>query len=483
VISNRPTSSLAFTTSSSPRWDSSTPTLGVIARTSVLSYAGQHQPIDKIGRELHVDYILDGTVRRVGERFRVTAALIQVSDQTQLWSETYELRMGDVLSMQEDIGRRVANALAVELLPESQRRLQQSATTNPAAYEAYLRGRYLWSVETGSSLEESAAQFQRAIDLDPDYAAAYAGLADTYNVLGGYGFVPAAAVFPNAEQAARKALSLAPNLADAYNSLAFASFYYDWNWDVAESQFRKALELNPNNQLAHEFYSSFLHAMGRLDEADAENRIARELDPLSAWMYDDAGWILLSRQKPFDAIPEFERAIALNPKFPAGHLSLALALARTAQFDLARAAHLQKARELGGDPTRVLEIQGSIQALAGDLPAAQATAHQLESGNIHGRVSPYSIALIYYTAMGKKDKALDWLDTCYQEKDTWIVWTSTLVEWAPLRTEPRFLDLMQRLKLPARRPPLQSPALHTPRARSQARTLPCTIALLPNPAL
>ena len=209
--------------------------------------------------------------------------------------------------------------------------------------------------------------------------------------------------------------------------------------------FRQAIALNPNNEVAHEFYSSFLHAMGRLDEAEAENQAAKILAPLDGWLYDDKGWMLLSRRRPDLAIAEFRKAIELNPEFPAAHLSLAVAYNRTGQFAKAF-AEVQKAQELGGDPTRVLEILGSTQALSGDLASAQATVDRLRSGAISGRVSPYSVALIY-TAMGKKSEALDWLEKGYREKDTWTPWVKVLVEWDSLRSEPRFADLLRRLSL------------------------------------
>lgn len=419
--------------------------LGVIARTSSVQYAGAHKAIDQIGRELHVDYVLDGTIRSANGKFRVTAELIQVSDQTHLWAETYEPGMGDILMMQEDVARRVSQVLSMEFLPDTIQKMEQNTTENAEAHEAYLRGRFLWSQETHQSLNEAVTEFQKAVRLDPKYALAYVGLADTYNVLGGYGFIPPEQAWPKGKAAAAKALDLAPNSSDAYGTMAFAAFYYDWNWRETEELFRKALSINPNNQVAHEFYASYLHAMGRLDEADKQIRIAQDLDPLSGWVRDDKGWILLSRHRPEEAAAEFQKAIELNPRFPAAHLSLAVAYLRLKHYDKAL-QEVAEAERLGGSPTRVLEVRGSIQAISGDTAGAEATAETLKSGKISGRMSPYSVALIY-TALGRKSEALDWLDKAFQEKDTWTVWTKVLVEWDSLRDEPRFKELQRKLNL------------------------------------
>jgi TolB-like protein/DNA-binding winged helix-turn-helix (wHTH) protein/Flp pilus assembly protein TadD len=419
--------------------------LGVIARTSSVQYAGARKSIDQIGHELHVDYVLDGTIRSISGKFRVTAELIQVSDQTHLWVETYEPAMGDILMLQEDVARRVSQVLSMEFLPDTIQKMEQNTTENAEAHEAYLRGRFLWSQETHQSLEEAVTEFQKAVRLDPKYALAYVGLADTYNVLGGYGFIAPEQAWPKGKAAAAKALDLAPNSSDAYGTMAFAAFYYDWNWSETEDLFRKALSINPNNQVAHEFYASYLHAMGRLDEADKQIRIAQDLDPLSGWVRDDKGWILLSRHRPEEAAAEFQKAIELNPRFPAAHLSLAVAYLRMKQYDKGL-QEVAEAERLGGSPTRVLEVRGSIQALSGDTAGAEATAETLKSGKISGRMSPYSVALIY-TALGRKSEALDWLDKAFQEKDTWTVWTKILVEWDSLRDEPRFKELQRKLNL------------------------------------
>lgn len=419
--------------------------LGVIARASTAHYGDARKPLAEIGADLHADYILDGSVRQVGDRFRITASLIHVSDQTQLWTETYQPTMGDVLAMQESVARSVAHALTIELLPQAAAEMSAHGKTNAEAYEAYLRGRFLWRRETKDSLTEAITQFQRAIDLDAKYAPAYVGLADSYTVLGTYGFVPADDVVPKGKAAAEQALKIDPNFSDAYNTLAFAAFYYDRDWNKAEVFFRKALELNPNNQLAHEFYSSYLHAMGRLDDSEVEGAIARKLDPLSAWVYDDKGWVLLSRRRPLDAVSEFQRAIELDPRFPAAHLSLAVAYTRLGRFSEAL-EQVKLGEQNGADPTRVLEVRGTAQALSGDTAAANRTLSQLLKGNIGGRVSPYSIALIY-TALGKKQDAITWLEKAAREKDTWVVWIKVLVEWDALRDEPRFQALLKELNL------------------------------------
>jgi TolB-like protein/DNA-binding winged helix-turn-helix (wHTH) protein/Tfp pilus assembly protein PilF len=421
--------------------------LGVIARTSVTRYAEQRSPVSQIAHDLNVSYVVDGSVRQVGSRFRITAMLIQTSDQTQLWAETYDVNMGDMLKLQEDVARRVADSLAVEFLPEAHRELRVTHTQNGAAYEAYLRGRYYWSFETRPAMYQAIAEFQKSIQLDPNYASAYAGLADAYLVLGGYGFVTPDEAFPEGKKAAAKALELAPNLADAYKSLGFVAFYYDWDWAESERLLRKAIELDPNNQLVHEFFCSPLHALGKLNEAEAQARIAMELDPMSGWAHDDLGWILLTRRRVQDAVNEFKRAIELNPRFAAGHLSLAMAYGRLQQYDQAL-EEVHRAEENGGDPTRVLEVMGSTQALSGNAAGAQATLAKLLALKAPNRISPYSVALVY-TAMGRKSEALGWLERGYKEKDSWMPWIGVLHEWDSLREESRFVELVRKMKLEA----------------------------------
>ncbi|SRR6266496_5357 len=419
--------------------------LAVIARTSVRQYAEQRKPVDQIARELHVNYVLDGSVREMRNRFRITAMLIQTSDQTQLWAETYDVDMGDILKLQESLARRVSDSLSVEFLPEAQRELRVTHTQNAAAYEAYLRGRYYWSFETRASVYQAIDEFQKSIQLDPNYASAYAGLADAYLVLGGYGFVPPDQAFPQGKRAAAKALELAPNLSEGYKSLGFIALYYDWDWPESERLIRKAIELDANNQLAHEFFCSPLHVQGKLDEAEAEARIAMELDPMSGWAHDDLAWVLMTRHRAEAAVVESQRAVELNPAFAAGHLSLAVAYGRLRQYDKAL-QQVRIAEQNGGDPTRVLEIEGSTLALSGDMAGAQTALQKLLSLKPPNRISPYSVALIY-TAMGRKNEAIDWLEKGYRERDSWMPWVGVLVEWDSLRQEPRFVELMKKMKL------------------------------------
>lgn len=419
--------------------------LGVIARTSVSRYAGTRMPVRQIAQELHVNFVLTGNVFKAGDHFRIAAELIDAQDETRLWGQTYEPGMGSMATLQEDVARQVSRALAIELLPEAMQQLHQSSTTSGDAYRAYLQGRFLWYQETRSSLQQALGSFQHAVDMDPNYAPAYVGMADAYNVLGGYGFVPPADAFPRGKAAAQKALQLAPELSDAYASLAFSAFYYDWDWKNADALFRKAIELNANNQVAHTFYTAFLHATGRLDEAEAQNRIANELDPMSAWVYDDKGWLMLSRRRPQDAIVAFRKGVSMDRSYPAAHLSLAVALSRVGKFQEAL-DEVRQAEALHGDPTRVLEVLGSVQALSGDRAGAQATLEKLKSGNIAGRVSPYSVALIY-NALGRTRDSLDWLEKGVRERDTWCLWIKVLVEWQNLRNEPRFQKLLSDLQL------------------------------------
>ncbi len=415
--------------------------LGVIARTSVLQYKGSTKPIQQIGRELNVDYVMEGAVRRSGERIRITLQLIKADDQTQLWSEQYERMVADVISIQTDVARRVADALALELLPNQRAALERAATTDMGAYEDYLRGRFQWNQRTEDGFLRAIFYFEDALRKDPKFAQAYAGLADAYNLMGGYGFQPPSQAFPKAKAAAARALELNPELAEAHAALGFARFYFDWDWKGAEESFRRGLEANPNYPPVRQWYAEFLHAMSRFDQADAQFRWALELDPFSLALNDDVGWLLLSRKRNDEAITQFRKAQTLDPTWASGYTSLAFALARAGQTKEAL-AELDHYRQRSGDVLALHETLGYVRALAGDRNGAGESLGVLRQHSNTVYVSPYSIALVH-VALNEKSAAVAELRRGLQGKAPWLVWLKSHPEWDALRSEPAFRELLR----------------------------------------
>jgi TolB-like protein/DNA-binding winged helix-turn-helix (wHTH) protein/Tfp pilus assembly protein PilF len=423
--------------------------LGVIARTSVLQYAGTRKPIQEIGRELNVGYVLEGSVRRSGERVRITAQLIAVTDQTHLWAETFDRQAQDVLQVQSEVAKEVADALGMELLPGERAAMERMPTESMAAYDEYLRGRHFWNRRTEADFEKARAHFERAIAKDPGFALAHAALADTYNLMGGYAMRPAGDVFPKAKAAARKAMELDGTLGAPHAALGFAAFNYDWDFQAAEQHFREALARNPNNAAARQWYAELLHAWGRVEEAQAEIRRARELDPLSMAVMDDAGWILVSRKKLDEAVQEFQSEVELNEQWPYACYSLATAYMYSGKHEQALQT-LERARAVGGETARYLQVRAMVEAFAGRKQQALQTLAKLmarpegERGPVYGQAAVYA-------GLGDAEAALALLEKGYAMRESWLVWLRTYPEWEPLRGDARFQELVKRMGLPAAR--------------------------------
>ncbi len=420
--------------------------LGVIARTSVLQYAGTRKPIQEIGQELGVDYVLEGSVRRSGERVRITAQLIAVTDQTHLWAETFDREAQDVLMVQTEVAKEVADALGVELLPGERAAMERMPTENMQAYDEYLRGRHFWNRRTEADFEKARGHFERAVAKDPGFALAYAALADTYNLMGGYAFRPAGDVFPKAKEAARKAMELDGALGASYAALGFAAFNYDWDFPTAERRFREALARNPNNAAAHQWYAELLHAWGRLAEAQAEILRAAELDPLSMAVMDDEGWILVSQKKLGEAETMFQSEVELNEQWPYAYYSLATAYMYSRKYDRALET-LERARAVGGETARYLQVRAMVEAFAGQKAQARETLARLLARPEGARGPLYGQAAVY-AGLGEADAALALLEKGYAARESWLVWLGTYPEWEPLRGDARFQELVKRMGLP-----------------------------------
>ncbi|HEV8199576.1 MAG TPA: hypothetical protein VGS03_06115 [Candidatus Polarisedimenticolia bacterium] len=422
--------------------------LAVIARTSTMQYKGTAKRVDEIGRELHADYLLEGSVRRAGGEVRISVQLIRISDQTHVWAESYQREARDILALQSDFAAAVAEAVSLRLTPQEKADLASAGPVNPASYQLYLRGRYLWNQRTEDGLQKSIASFQQALIDDPGSAACYSALADAYNVLGNWGMVPPREAYPKAKAAAGKALALNPRLAEAHIALAYAIHLYDWNASEAEAEFRKGLALNPNYAPGHQWYAVFLASEGRFDEAVAEITRARELDPLSLIIGDVVGWIYSLARRNDDAVREFRKAIDLDARFYPTHFDLGLTYVEMGRYEDA-IAELEHARTLAGDTPRTLSGLAYACARAHQQDRARGYLDRLQQLSTHRYVPPFDVAVVH-AALGERDLAFDWLDKAYEDRHPWLVMLKVTPKVDSLRSDPHFAALLARIAEAAR---------------------------------
>jgi serine/threonine-protein kinase len=419
--------------------------LHVVSRTSAFQFKGKASDVRKIGEQLNVGSVLEGSVRKAGHRLRITAQLVKAVDGYQLWSGTYERELKDVFAIQEEISRAIVNALRVPLAGEQGRRLVEGPTANLEAYSLYLRGRFYWNKRTEGGLKRSIQHFEQAIAAEPDYAVAWAGLADAYALLASYGESPPREVMPKARTAAVKALEIDNTLAQAYVSLGFVRSFYDWNWEGAEREYQRAIELNPGYATAHHWYSGCLRAVGRVQESLAEIQRALELDPLSLAMGRDMGRTLRSMRQPDRAIEQFRKVLELDPSFPSGYVHLGMAYEDRGMYREALAA-LQKARTLPGSNPLTAGALGHCYAASGQPEEARKLLGELEELSRKRYVSAISRALIY-AGLGEKDGAMEWLEKAYQDHEPWLGWLNADPVFDGLRGEPRFTNLLKKVRL------------------------------------
>ena len=421
--------------------------LGVIARTSAMHYKGTDKRVDEIGRELGVDYILEGSVRREAERVRITAQLIQVSDQTHLWAQSYERELAGMFAIQSEVSRRIARSLEVELLPAQQARLPSARSVDPQAYEAYLKGRYYWNKRTREGLEKGLEYFQQAIEIDPGYALGHVGVADTYGILGDNNLLPPEETFPKARAAALKALEIDENLAEAHTSLALVIFGYDWDWEGTEQEYKLAVKLNPSYATAHHWYGMFLSNMGRHEEAIAEIRKARELDPLSPRINANVGRVLYFARRYDQAIEELKKALELHPNNMAAVNSLADAYWLKEMYDEAIAT-FERGRIIGGASAEEVAALREAYAEEGTRGVLRLWLKEAESRRTEGHLVPPLGLAGLHVGLGETDQAFAWLEKGYAERDYDMTLLRVYPFFDPIREDPRFQSLLRRLNFP-----------------------------------
>jgi eukaryotic-like serine/threonine-protein kinase len=423
--------------------------LGVIARASAMSYKGTHKKADQIGRELGVDYILESSLRGTGDRIRATAQLVRVRDQTHLWSQSYDRTMSDVVALQTEVARAIAAKIQVQLTSPAAAPRAKRRRVNPDAYLASLQGRYHWNKRSRDMLLRSVEDFQQAIQLDPAYPQAYAGLADSYLSLVLIAEPRPEELLLRARMAALAALRLDDSIAEAHTSLAYARFYYDWDWPGAEAEFRRAIDLNPGYATAHQWYAEFLGLMGREREAIAEVNKALELDPLSLIINMEAGlpYLYLGQYDP--AIGHFRKTLQLDPNFALAHCNLGMAYVEEGESGKG-IAELEEASRLDSTAA-IVSFLAHAYAAAGRRADAERLLGRLQRQVEAKQVSSYFLVRIY-VALGEDGKALDALDQAYAEHHWGMARIAVVRILDPLRPNPRFKDLLRRMKLPPRRP-------------------------------
>jgi TolB-like protein/Flp pilus assembly protein TadD len=393
--------------------------LRVVARTSAFSFKGKNEDVRAIARRLNVDALLEGSVRKSDNQLRVTVQLVSGADGYHLWSERYDREMKDVFAIQDDITLAVVNKLKLTLLGSEKAALVKRHTEDVEAYSLYLKGRYFWNKRTEAGFFKSLEYFRQAIEKDPGYALAWAGIADSYDLLGWYGHLSPREAFTRARSAAEKARDLDDTLGEAHASLGWISANYDWDWVSAERAYKRALELNPMYATAHQWYSEFLTYMGRHDESIAEGRKALELDPLSLIINNDLGQVYFFARRYDEAIAQLRRTLEMDPGFAVPHFFLALALAQMSHYEDAVAEATKAMKLAGEDDTLVLSQLGIIHALSGERDKAERVLAKLEGLADAKYVSPFLLSLVH-TGLGDLDKAFARLEEARRDRDHWV---------------------------------------------------------------
>ena len=423
------------------------PSLRVMSRSSVYRYKGRDIDVQTTGAELGVQAVLTGRVVQQGDELSIHVELVNAADDTQIWGEQYNRKFTDVVSLQTDIARDVSRKLHAKLSPAEAERLETKQTANPVAYELYLKGRYYHFKYTRPEIIKGIGFLQQSIDTDPTYALAYAGLAEAYRSLAiaGWG-VPSYEAYPQAKAAARQALDIDPNLAEARIALGWIAFSYDWDWAAAESEFKRAIELSPNSSEAHRGYAHLFSILQRHDEALAEIKRARELDPLSLLTNSLEGQFLLYSGRYDEATVRFQKVLEMDPTFWIARNGIARVYIARGRYDEA-ISELRKITTTAVTSNEPLTQLGFALAKSGKQNEAREIIEQLRSISKEFYVPAYSFAMIH-NGLGENEEALKYLEKSVDEREVQITFVKIDKRWDDLRSDPRFQRLLQRVGFP-----------------------------------
>jgi TolB-like protein/Flp pilus assembly protein TadD len=422
--------------------------LGVIARTSSMRYKRTDKSVDVIGRELGVSHLLEGSVRQSGQRVRVTAQLVHVSDQTHLWARSFERTLGDILALQSDVAHAIAAEIGVQLTPQAQVRLAEPRVLRSGAYEAYLKGRFFWKKRSREALQRSVEYYNEAIAIDPEYAAAYAGLADVELTQLDYNYMSPSAAFVLADRALQEALRLDDTLAEPHTSLGHLRLH-QLDWPAAEEQFERALALNSGYDTAHYYLANLHAALGRFEDAIAEASRAVELDPMTANTRQNRIFILFLAGRYDEAIKQVKETAEMDPSHRALFYELGLLYERQGNYSEALDAFARVTTRSQTRRATVLAAVGYTQARAGMRRSAIDTLTSLEKLSVDHYVSLYDLALVHL-ALGAREDALTLLARAHEDHSSFVPFLNVDPRLDEVRNEPRFVALIQRMKLPLR---------------------------------
>jgi TolB-like protein/Tfp pilus assembly protein PilF len=418
--------------------------LRVISRTSAMQYKGVRKSLSQIAGELNVDAVIEGSVLRSGERVRITAQLIHSSDQ-HLWAESYERDFRDILSLQSEVARQVANEVRIILTPEERDRLGIARQVNPEAHELYLKARHLWNKRTEDSVRKALSYFHQAIDIDPTYAQGYSGVADSYNILGYYNALPPAEAYPKGKAAALKALELDDSLAEPHAAMGVVKRDFEWDWAGAEAEFQRAIELNPGYVEAYHWRSTLLSMLGRHAEALGEKKKALAMDPLSVVIRTDLARMYYFSRDYDQSLEQYRAALDMDPNFGSAHLWLAQVYEQKGLYEEAISS-LKSGMHLSSDSTYALAKLGHGYAMAGRCDEARAVLNQLNALSSRRSVSPYDIALVHL-GLRENDEAFTWLQRAFEQRSLWMGYLNVEPQLDPLRSDQRFQGLLRRADL------------------------------------
>ena len=419
--------------------------LKVASGSSAFQFKGKGHDIHEIGEKLRVQTVLEGSVRKAGSRLRISAQLVNVADGYHIWSEKYDCEMKDIFAIQDEIALTIADKLKVRLLSDEREGLVKRHTENIEAYNLYLKGRYFWSKRTQESFRRAIEFFEQAIAEDPSFGLAYSGLADTYNLFGFYSVLPGKEAFPKAKQAALKALEIDSSIAEAYTSLAFAQLYFDWDWEGAHKNFKRAIEHGPGYATAHHWYAEYLVVVGRMEEAIAEGKQALEFDPFSLVINTLFGWPFHYSGRYDQAIERYQRTLELDPNFMTPRFFLGLTFVEKAMYEEA-IAEFNKAKVLFGDSALMDAAIGHAYARWGKTAEVKKILAELEQISKQRHVPFYFLAAIY-ADIGDRDQAFHWLEKCREERDMWLAFLKIDPIWKNLRSDPRFVEILNKMGL------------------------------------